>query len=102
MSSEETNPDGGSQGLPDVSEHDRRDEPYFTISSYGAFQAIDSLSPAYVREVFSDMPDNQLRDLADDLQNQVDDMAGDPDSHEGAIKDLAHKRSILLDMAHGD
>lgn len=99
MSSEETNPDGGSSGLPDVSEHDRRDEPYFSLNSYGAFQAVDSLSPTYVREVFDGMPDEQLRDLAEDLQNTIDDFAGDPDSHEGAIKDLAHKRSILLDLA---
>jgi hypothetical protein len=98
MSSEETNRDGGSQGLPEVTEADRRSEPHFALDSYGTRKAIKSLPPECIREVFKGMPDNQVHDLVEDIQLTIDDLSADPESHEGAIKDLAHKRSILLDM----
>lgn len=69
----------------------------FCISSYGAFQAISSLSPKSLREVFCDTNPAELREMADQVDEFVNDVY--PEDNEGAIKDMAYKRQILLVMA---
>lgn len=99
MSSSEPNSDGGSQGLPDVSEADTRDEPYFSIGSYGVQCLIDSLPADTLRDVFSDTPESELREIASDIEEKREGFAGQPENHEGYIKDLYFKQSVIEDMA---
>ena len=69
----------------------------FCISSYGAYQAVSLLSPQSLREVFGDTNPAELREIADQVDEFVNDVY--PEDNEGAIKDMAYKRQILLVMA---
>jgi len=69
----------------------------FCISSYGAFQAVSMLSPGGIREVFCDTPPQELYELADALDESIQDLH--PEEHEGEVKDLCFKREILKHIA---
>jgi len=69
----------------------------FCISSYGVFQAISSLNPTSLREVFGDTNPAELREMAEQVDEFINDVY--PDDNEGAIKDMAYKKQILLVMA---
>lgn len=71
----------------------------YCISSYGAFQAVSSLSAQKIREVFCDSTPEDLKRLADSVEETYKDLAADPETHEGAIKDLAYKEAVLRNMA---
>lgn len=70
------------------------------LSSYGAFMAVDMLSPSGIREVFSNTPPAELREVAGGVFNNIQDC--DTHTQEGTIKDLAFKRQVLLDMAENN
>lgn len=69
----------------------------YCIGSYGAFQAVNVLTPSDIREVFSETNPAELNELAECVGDHVGDLV--PERHEGELKDLCYKREILLHMA---
>jgi len=67
------------------------------LGSYGAFMAVDMLSPSGIREVFSSTPPAEIREIADGVINNIQDC--DTHDQEATIKDLSFKHQVLLEIA---
>jgi len=69
----------------------------YCIGSAGAFIAINDLSPKSVKQVFTNTRPEELRELANMLDEHIKETFSESD--EGQVKDLAYKREVLLRLA---
>lgn len=69
----------------------------YCIGSAGAFTAINDLSPKSVRQIFTNTRPEELRELANMLDEHIKETFSESD--EGQVKDLTYKREVLLRLA---
>lgn len=73
-----------------------------TLSFEGAMTTVEKVASYNLPDVFGESDPDGLRRVAEELEDEIEELAEDPMNNRKRIEDLAFKRILLLSMANDD